>query len=187
MLRYTKILFAALVATIAMAFAASAANAATGILRGPTTTTATSTNLTLTVSSLATVTGTTRLGVLLIPGTYTATTASARQVGGILTADITVGSPANTTVTPSNLPWLIFWRGELVATNAPRLYANGILLIVRSGVLVKTCTGSFAFSVNAAGTIDTIDSSVTLTCTGSSTATLAGTLSNSPAISFTLV
>ncbi len=186
MLRYTKILFAALVATIAMAFAASAANAATGILSGPSATTASSTNLTLTVSSLATVTGTTTLGVRLTPGTYTSTGALV-AVGSISSAAITVGSPANTTVTPSNLPWSINWRGELVATNSPRLYALGILLVVRSGVLVKTCTGGFAFSVNAAGTVDTIDSSVTLSCTGSSTATLAGTLSNSPAISFTLV
>ncbi len=184
MIRFTKIAFAALVATVSMAFAVSSASAANATLTSPSSLTASSTNLTLTVSSLATVTGTTSLGVSLTPGAYSSS-GTLVQVGSITSAAITVGSPANTTVTPSNTPWPITWKGETVSGGL-RLYALNVLLVVRSGVLSKTCTGGFAFSINSAGTVDTIDSSVTLACTGSSTATLAGSLTNSTAVVYNL-
>lgn len=191
MLRLGKITIAAIVATVLMAIGASAASAATGTVTGPGSLTASSSNLTLTVTSLATVTGTTNLTITLTPGVYTSTGALV-QVGSITGAAITVGSPANTTVTAQNLPWGIYWKGELTAGGELRLYALGVGLTVRSGIVSKTggstagLADQFAFTLNAAGTTDTVLTSPSLGFSGGSTGTLAGSLTNSSAVVWNL-
>jgi hypothetical protein len=209
MLRYFKLLITAAIAIGVMGAMVSSASAQTLTVRASTTT-ASASSVTLSDPTVGTVIGSLSLTISVPAGTYTAntgTTLTLTQVGTVTGCAAVVLSPAGATVNCAlNLNWTVnaqsFNSAFLADLGTSASPASNILLRVlgvefttRSGILSDTCSGNPL----SAGFYDTIlrsgGGSDVLTGTTSGVfanagtgrqCTLSGTLTNAPAISYTI-
>jgi hypothetical protein len=182
-MRTVRLIFAALLATLLMGFAANAASALTVTVRAGTGT-ATISGLTLNDSFLANVLGNLTLNYSVPAGTYISP--GTRTVGSITGGAGVIITPTGLTLR-LNTPYTITSTFGLLADGSLGLIIPNASFTLTGGPLGPlNYTGTVSFLLNRAGTVGTVTASSFRNATTGGTAAFLGSpaFAISPAISF---